>query len=111
MTPHPSTPTAERITQEQLRERILTLGSDMKPEEFPLASATEDLEARERRRAEDSFQSALSRRTWWRLSPEERLFLRARMLTEKPHLRAWGETSLELTCIDEIGRILRQEMA
>lgn len=97
--------------QQALLNRIAAVSIDTAPEKFPPIEATEDLVMTMRRKAEGSFQSALSQRTWWRLSDDERAHIRAKVLADNPLYRKHGGYGLEVGCYEEVGRLLADERA
>ena len=90
-----------------IARRVHDLSIDMEPEVFPPLDPGENLETTMRRREEQAFQYALCRRTWWRLTPEERSAIRATILEKDSHYRQHPENhGFEFACYDEIHRIL-----
>lgn len=93
-----------------LVQRVRDLSMDTEPEVFPPLDPGENLETTMRRRAEESFQDALCRRTWWRLTPDERSAIRATILAKDPYYRTHPEShGFEITCCDAIRRMLRED--
>lgn len=92
-----------------LLQRIAELSRDTAPEVFPRATVHDDTELNQRRQAESQFQYALARRTWMRLSPEERVKIRERVLERDSFFREKMYVSgFEYACHDEVQTLIRQ---
>lgn len=94
-------------TERCLKDRIKFLSKDVLPESFPPENGEEDLARQERRKAEAYFEHALCRRTWWRLSAEERSAIRHIALQQHPSYAKHPDSGLEMACLDELRRLLR----
>lgn len=91
-----------------LVQRVRDLSLNTEPEVFPPLAPEESLETTMRRREEQAFQYALCRRTWWRLTPEERSAIRATILGKDSYYRQHPEShGFEFACYDEIRCMLR----
>lgn len=91
-----------------MAQRIIALGLDAAFETFPPRDLGEPLELSMQREAEERFQRALSARTWWRLSREERSTISAIVRARNP----WAYTNrdspwLESECRNEILHVLK----
>jgi hypothetical protein len=105
-----SSTTQQPITAEAMRDlqrRVRELSADTSAAYVAVHDGPEDLQSIARRQAEDSFQYALQRRTWWRLQPAERDLIRSLVLAESSYYSSHPEGyAFEAHCITEIGRIL-----
>jgi len=94
-------------TRASLHSRILGLSRDWTPAPAPALGSRENLEERERRKADEFFQYALCRRIWWHLTPDERDDIRTMVLAENPSYRTRPEGyCFDNECIAEVRRLL-----
>jgi len=107
----PTTRPSNKIDRDLLL-RIAEISRDTAPETFPEMTASDDFELMHRRQAEEQFQYALCRRTWMRLSPEDRVLIRQRVLEKDAFYRdRVGTPGFEGACRDEVGILIEKARA
>ena len=95
---------ADTSADRVLLNRIRELAADTAPLQLPPVGADESEEMLSLRKAERSFQTALCRRVWYRLSAADRNRIRGEVLADAT--TAIGEFILPYRCWDAVTRLL-----